>query len=274
MSRYPHGLFSWTDISLPDPVAGATFYRELFGWDAEEQHDDHGNHIYTMFRLEGRDVAGMGPLPPEMQGQDIPPMWLSYISVDDLEDAISTVESNGGSLMMPAMDVMTAGRMALVADPAGAVVALWQAGDHVGSGVFGEHGTLTWNELMTRDPKAAMDFWGSTFGWGFEEFDGPMDYWTATLDGKAADAPYAKDKYNGGIMPMDESFPAEIPSHWMVYFHVDDTDAVTAKLTELGGTVSVPAFDSPAGRIAVLADPQGGTFSVISPPPSAEAEAS
>lgn len=271
MSKYPHGLFSWTDISLPDPAAGVAFYSELFGWDAADQHDDDGNFIYTMFSKDGKDTAGMGELPAEMQNQGIPPMWLSYITVDDLVAAVSAVEANGGSVVAPTMDVMTAGRMALVADPQGAVVALWQAGDHPGCGVFGEHGALTWNELMTRDPQGAMEFWGSTMGWGFDKMEGPMDYWVVTLDGKAADAPYAEDNANGGIMLMDDSFPAEIPPHWMVYFHVDDTDAIAAKLTELGGTVSVPAFDTPAGRIAVLGDPQGGTFSVIAPPSATEA---
>ena len=103
MSKYPHGLFSWTDISLPDPAAGAAFYSELFGWDAEDQHDDDGNFIYTMFSKDGKDTAGMGALPAEMQNQGIPPMWLSYVTVDDLDAAVSAVEANGGSIVAPSI---------------------------------------------------------------------------------------------------------------------------------------------------------------------------
>ena len=264
---YPHGLFSWTDISLPDPAAGSKFYADLFGWHAEDQHDEDGNYVYTMFSKGGKSVAGLGPQPPGMAEQGIPPMWNSYVTVDDVDATVAKWTEGGGSVVMPAMDVFDAGRMAIVADPQGAVVSLWQARATVGGELFTEHGSMTWNELATRDSAAARDFLGSVFPYEFEKFEGsPGEYWLIKLESKEEGQPYAEDKFNGGILTVDDSWPDDMPSHWMVYFRVDDTDDTVARLESLGGKVSVPAFDSPAGRIAVVGDPQGGTFSVISPP--------
>jgi predicted enzyme related to lactoylglutathione lyase len=270
---YAHGLITWTDISLPDPPAGSSFYRELFGWDAEDQFAPDGSYIYTMFSKGGKSVAGLGPQPPDMAESGVPPMWNTYVNVNDVDNTIGAWTAGGGSVVVPAMDVMTSGRMAFVADPEGAVLALWQAGDHVGGEVFNEHGALTWNELNTRDSAAAREFYSAALGWEFEKFGGenyPTDYWLIRVPDKEQGAPLSEDDYNGGIMTMDENWPADLPAHWMIYFHVDDTDAAVAKLEELGGNVSVPTFDSSAGRMAVVGDPQGGTFSLISPPQPAD----
>jgi hypothetical protein len=265
---YPHGLFTWADVSVPDPAAGSSFYTALFGWDAEDQHDPDGNYIYTMFTKDGKSTAGLGPQPVDLTAQGLPPTWNSYVTVEDVDATVERWTAAGGSVVMPAMDVMTAGRMAFVADPRGAVVALWQAGDHLGAGVFNEPNTLTWNELNTRDSVAAREFYAAALGWTFEQFPGADtgEYWLITLPGKATGKPLSDDSYNGGIVTMDDNWPAEVPSRWAVYFNVVDTDESVARLTELGGNVVVPAFDTAAGRIAVVADGQGGTFSLIAPP--------
>ena len=267
MGTYPNGLFTWTDISLPDPVGGSKFYSELFGWQAEDQHDPEGNYIYTMFERNGHSVAGLGPQPEAMQNQGIPPMWQSYVAVDSVAETLEKVAANGGTIVMPALQVMASGTMAIIADSQGGVVSLWEEGEHMGASAFNSHGQLTWNELATRDSAAARAFYGAVFGWTFEQAPTtPAEYWMIVMEGKPQGGALSEDKYNGGIITMDEEWPAEIPQHWMVYFSVDDTDAALGRLAELGGTVSVPAFDSSAGRIAVVADPQGGTFSIISPP--------
>lgn len=267
---YTHGLFTWADVSVPDPSAGASFYADLFGWEAEEQHDPDGGYMYTMFSQDGKATAGLGPQPPSMADMGMPPIWNSYISVDNVDTAVEKWMAAGGAVMMPAMDIMSSGRMAFVIDPEGAVVALWQAGDHLGAGVFNQPGALTWNELNTRDADAARAFYGAALGWEFEAFEGsdPL-YWLISVPGKAQGDPLSNDAYNGGIMTMDENWPPDVPAHWGVYFHVADTDASIARLTELGGSVFVPAMDSAAGRISVVADPQGGAFSLIAPPAQA-----
>jgi predicted enzyme related to lactoylglutathione lyase len=265
--EYPHGLFSWADISLPDPADGSSFYADLFGWEAEEQRDPDGNYIYTMFSQDGKSTAGLGPQPPQLAGRGVPPMWNSYITVDDIDATLARWVTAGGVVMIPAMDVMDSGRMAFVADPEGAVCALWQAGSHVGAEVFNQPGALTWNELNTRDAAAAREFYGLVLGWEFERFgEADPPYWLITLPNKPQGDPLSDDAYNGGILTIDESWPAEMPAHWSVYFHVADADAAAHRVGELGGRVIVPPFDTSAGRIAVVTDPQGGTFSVMSPP--------
>ncbi|MCP4965533.1 MAG: VOC family protein [bacterium] len=264
---YQHGLFSWADVSAPDPAAASAFYAALFGWHAEDQQMPDGSYMYTMFSMDGEATAGLGQQPAEMSAQGIPPMWNSYVTVDSVDETIEKWTAAGGTVMMPAMDVMTSGRMAFVVDPEEAFVGLWEAGDHVGAGVFHKPGAMNWNELSTRNSEAARDFYGKALGWTFEEFPGSSPaYWLITMPDKKQGDPLSEDVYNGGFLTLDETFPDTIPAHWGVYFGVVDTDAVAAKATELGGSVVVPAMDTPAGRICVVSDPQGGTFSIIAPP--------
>ncbi len=261
---YVQGLFSWTDIAVPDTEAGKDFYTQLFGWTAADQYDPEGNYIYTLFFKDGKMAAGMGKQPPELQAQGMPPMWNSYINVESVDDIVAATEANGGTVVMPAMDVMASGRMAFIADPSGGVVGLWQAGEHRGADIFNAPGAMSWNELATRDVEAAQAFFGPVLGWEFEKVEG-MEYWTIHLRHKVEGDGDADDDFNGGMIAMDENWPDEIPAHWMVYFNVEDTDRAVAKLQELGGNISVPPFDTSAGRISVVNDSQGGTFSVIAP---------
>ena len=269
---YPNGLFTWADVSLPDPAAGSQFYSALFGWDAEDQQDPEGNYVYTMFSRDGKTVAGLGPMPQEMQAAGAPPTWNSYVTVHDLDATVAAAEANGGTVM-GTMDVFTSGRMAIVADPTGAMLMLWQPQDHVGAQAFTGHGSMTWNELATRDRAKAQEFYRAVLGWTYEDSPGPFDYQLIVVDEKEEEGqPYFPDKLNGGMLTMDETWPAEMPAHWMVYFTVDNTDDLIAKLEELGGEVAVPAFDTDQGKIAVVRDPQGGTFSVIAPSQAVPAE--
>lgn len=170
---------------------------------------------------------------------------------------------------MPAMDVVTAGRMTVLADPEGAVLSLWQAGDHAGAEVFNEHGALPGNELGTGDCAGARGFYGDALGWEFERLEGessPGEYWLIRIEGKTADGPYTDDPYNGGVLTMEENWPPDVPPHWMVYFPVDDADLLVERPTDLAGTVSVPPLGTLVGWLAVVGDPQGGKFSVIAPP--------
>jgi len=267
---YPHGEFTWTDVSVTDVDAAKAFYTGLFGWEADDQFDPDGNYIYTMFTLDGRSTAGMGQLPAEAIEQGAHPAWASYVNVDSVDDIVAKVEANGGSVATPAMDVFTSGRMAVLRDPEGSFFSVWQAQDHVGGGVFTEPGSMTWNELATRDTGAAREFYSAVFPWHFEAFEGDFEYWTIGLDSKVDGDADADDKFNGGVMPMPAEVDAMgVPSRWLVYFRVADTDGAAAKATELGGQVMGEAMDSPAGRIAVVRDPQGASFAIIAPPAEA-----
>jgi predicted enzyme related to lactoylglutathione lyase len=153
------------------------------------------------------------------------------------------------------MDVMDLGRMAVLADPTGAVVGLWQSGLHTGVDVANEPGALIWNELMTRDFTAAKEFYGAVFPYTFGDMSGPgFTYATIDLDGRPV----------GGVGELGPETPADVPPAWSTYFAVSDTDAAAARAVELGGQVASAPADSPYGRIAVLRGPAGETFAVMS----------
>jgi predicted enzyme related to lactoylglutathione lyase len=252
VDSYAPGTPSWIDLGSPDLDASIAFYGGLFGWVATEAGPAEETGGYRMFSLEGRVVAGLGP-----QQAPGPPYWTTYIAVTDVDVTSAKVAAAGGKVIMPPMDVMTAGRMAVFADPEGAVFSVWQAGEHHGAQVVNEPGTLIWNELTCRQPDQAKTFYGAVFGWKANEVDsGGNPYTEWLLDGKGV----------GGMMPMiGDQWPGPdvMPAHWMVYFAVADTDAAAARCAELGGQVPVPPTDIPPGRFAVLNDPQGAHFSVI-----------
>jgi hypothetical protein len=251
MTSYKPGTPSWVDLGSPNADESIAFYSGVFGWDIPEGPPEAGG--YRMCLLNGKPVAGLGP---QMQ-QDIPPYWTTYVSVSDVDATVKAVESAGGQVLMPSMDVLTAGRMAVFADPTGAPFSVWQPGDHTGSSYANEPGSFSWNELSTRNTDQAIVFYSDVFGWTADAQPmGDMTYTVWLLDGSPV----------GGMMPMGDEWPAEVPPHWTVYFAVADTDATVAKITSLGGSVIAPPIDIPQGRFALVSDPHGATFGVIALP--------
>lgn len=255
-TSYDHGTPSWIDLMTTDVDGAVAFYGGLFGWTADPTHDDDGALVYVNLRKDGSLVAGLGEQSPEMAG--LPPVWSTYVAVDDVDDVLARVADAGGQVMMPGMDVMEdVGRMAILADPTGAVVGLWQAGTHLGAEVVNEADTWFWNELLTRDVDTAKGFYGDVLGWDYDAMDmGPMGTYHVVKGGPEGVA---------GLMAMPGEMPDQVPNHWMVYFMVADADATVAKALELGGQVVQPAMDTPVGRQAILHDPAGGSFSVMQP---------
>ncbi len=250
------GTPSWVDLMSPDVDASKAFYQAVFGWDAEDQFDPDGNRVYTMFSLDGKSVAGLGGQPPGMG--EMPAIWNTYISVDDAETCAEKVTAAGGTVMMPPMQVMESGHMAVLADPTGAAFSVWQAGEHIGAEIGNVPNTLSWNELMSRDIDTATAFYAEVFGWTY-----------ATQD--MGDSPYhviegGENDGLGGLMAMPADVPDMVPNHWAVYFMVADTDATVALVVANGGQVVAPPMDIPGvGRMAVLHDPAGGNFSTMQP---------
>lgn len=255
VASFPPGTPCWCDLSTTDLAGALAFYADLFGWDAGETGGPETGG-YTMFSLRGFPVAAAAPQMAQQAEQGIPPAWTTYISVTDVDALAASIEPLGGTLLAPPFDVLESGRMCVLTDPSGAPVALWEARDHAGAGVVNEAGAMCWNELVTRDPEAAQTFFEELLGWEVDrKGDGPADYREFRRDGETNVA---------GCMPMvGEMWPAWLPAHWMVYFVVDDADAVASRTVELGGTVSVPPTDIEPGRFAVLGDPQGAMFAVL-----------
>jgi uncharacterized protein len=256
-TSYEQGTPNWVDLQTTDQSAAKAFYSGLFGWTYDDQPmtDDGGDAVYSMAELGGQQVAAIAPQPPELAAAGAPPMWNTYLAVDSVDDATAKVGPAGGQVAMQPFDIMDAGRMSFVLDPGGAPVALWQAGQHIGATLVNEPGTLTWNELITTDP-SVTSFYQQVLGLTTSTLDmGSGEYTLFEADGKQV----------GGSTPP----PAQgVPNHWHVYFAVANTDAAVAKVVELGGAVVVQPFDTPAGRIALVTDPQGAAFSVIQPPGS------
>lgn len=247
VEKYPNGVFSWVDLATSDPEAAKAFYGGLFGWAFLDLPTDMGT-IYSMAQIDGYNVAGLGPT---MDG-NAPTVWTSYVNHSDADAAAARAAAAGGAVMMPPMDVMDSGRMAIIQDPTGAVFGIWQPQNHIGAQLVNMPNTLVWNELQTREPDAAKAFYGATFGWG--DASDPNGYVMYSVDGRM----------QAGMIPMDETW-GEVPPNWAVYFMVDDVDAAAAKIEELGGKVLVPSTQAgEMGRFAVGQDPQGGVFTVMS----------
>jgi len=247
MTSYQPGTPSWVDIGVPDMDAAVAFYGALFGWEFTEGAEETGG--YRQALLNGKSVAGFGP-----KMDPGPPFWATYIATDDADAVAAKVTDAGGQVVVPPMDVMDFGRMAVFTDDTGAFFSVWQAGSHPGAELVNEPNTLTWNELNTRNAEEAKAFYGAVFGWTSETSESPMMTYTEWFrDGDVI----------GGMMHMGPQFPAEVPNNWLVYFAVEDTDAAVAKVTELGGSVMMQPMTIEAGRFAVVGDAAGAPFAVI-----------
>jgi len=248
IDRYDPGVPSWVDVGSPNPQGAADFYGALFGWEAPEGPAESGGYRVAM--VGDRAVAGIG-----QQQNPGPPVWATYIAVEKADDAAAKVTAAGGQTLLPPMDVLDVGRMAVFTDPVGAVFSVWQAGTHPGAELVNEPGTWSWSELLTTDIEASKAFYGEVFGWTANTQDaGPMgEYIEWQVAGRSV----------GGMMQKPPMLPAEVPPFWAVYFAVADTDAAVARITELGGSVMMPPTDIEPGRFAAVADPLGAAFNVI-----------
>ncbi len=253
MERYDHGVPSWVDLGTANLESAKAFYSGLLGWETPEGPPEAGG--YSVCTLRGRTVAGLGP----KMNPDGPTVWMTYVNVDDADDIAGKVTANGGQILAAPFDVLGAGRMGVFSDPEGAVFGIWQPKEHPGAGVVNEPGALAWNELVTTDVPAAISFYGAVFGWGAKaqgqtgvDGIGPYTEWTVG------------DRSVGGLMAKPEAMPDEVPPHWMAYFAVADTDGAVAEVERLGGSVMVPPTDIEPGRFAVVADPDGAFFALIS----------
>ena len=237
---------------VTDAAAARQFYASLFGWDIQEGPPETGG--YAMCLLQGRPAAAIMPKP---EGNPAPTIWTTYLAADDLDATAAKAKTAGAEFMMEPMDVMTAGRIAVAKDPAGAPFGMWQAGDHLGFGIFNEPGAVVWNEAMTRDYQGAKAFYANVFGHTYEEV-GEGAYSTIKLANTG--------DIVGGLGALDASTPADVPPSWGTYFMVEDCDASVAKALELGATVTREPVDTPFGRMATVTGAQGEAFSLVQPP--------
>jgi hypothetical protein len=259
------GVPCWVETWQDDGDAAAAYYGAIFGWDAEMTRSDDAT--FRICRLRGRDVAGIGSPIPE--GAPSTPAWTTFIQVESAEQAAERVKAAGGSVISGPMDSLEGGRLAIVADPAGAAFAIWEQGTHRGAQAVNEPGAWTMSMLVTPDPEAAVRFYGEVFGWTTEAFGmggGEMTLFTLTgFVGGEPEQPVPRDVV-AVIAPPGTADGA--PPHWSVGFWIRDPDEAARVTREMGGQVIAEPFDIPGAgmRQAGLADPQGATFTVTRPP--------
>ncbi len=249
------GRFVWRELITPEPERAAVFLHTVFGWEARAL--PMGDQPYTMLRHPGLGEDTGGAMRPIMDG--VPPHWLNYLTVDDVDAALVRVAELGGAVITGAMDLPGIGRFAVVADPSGAVIAVFRGANPGATDTerTPPDGTFCWSQLMTTDVAGCAAFYGALVGWTTAPM-GPTG--VVFLDGAVA---------RGSAManPMPEA-----PSHWLSYVAVPDVDARFAAATAAGATTFVPPTDMPGmGRFAVLADPTGAAFALWKNAPPASA---
>lgn len=268
---YPPGVPCWIDTRQPDPAAAATFYAGLFGWTLEDQLPPGSGEHYLVARLDGADVAAVASAPDGAE----PAAWVTYVTVASADDAAERARAAGGVVVAEPVDVGPAGRMATIADPAGALIGAWEPRARTGAGLVNAPGTWNWSDLHTGDPQAALAFYPAVFGWVAQAVD--MGGFEATMwcvpgygDFQAERDPSLRERHAdpgvpegfsdaiGWLIPSDGAAPAR----WHVTFAVADTDAVAARAVELGGTVLEAPHDLGPTRLAELQDPAGARFTI------------
>lgn len=236
----------WVDLASSDVPRARDFYTSLFGWTADEAGAEYGG--YTTFYRDGRRVAGLGPAMPGAQSD----AWLTHLLVEDAEAAERVALDADAQSLAPTMTVGDQGRLAVIADPGGAVVGLWEPREHRGFELVAEVGAAAWHELYARAYPVQLDFYTKVFGWQTQVLGDTADFRYATFGDP--------DSPSGGIFDADGMLPAGVPSHWVVYFGVADADVASGRVVELGGSVVRDPWDSEFGRFAQATDPLGSLF--------------
>jgi predicted enzyme related to lactoylglutathione lyase len=240
-TSYTAGTFSWAELATSDAAAAKGFYAGLFGWDYDERPIPGGG-AYVMALRDGHHVAALF-----QTDQQQPPHWNNYVTVDSADAAATRAQELGATVVAPPFDVMDAGRMAVVQDPTGGVLSVWEAREHAGARLVNAPGAMTWNDLTTPDVDAAARFYAGWLGWRIEEIPGAEGY-RVIFNG---------ERSNGGMRP-DPS----MPPFWMPYFGIEDVEDGMDRVRELGGTVHAGPVPVPQGRFAAVADPQGAAFAI------------
>jgi uncharacterized protein len=250
----PNGFF-WYDVMTTDLEAAETFYRSVVGWGTQ---DTGATPRYTLFTVDGRGVAGLMAIPDDARKSGVPPTWMGYIHVDDVDDMAARITGEGGKLLKGPIDVPGIIRFAVVADPqcASFIIAKPMSAANPPPLAVGTLGTIGWHELYAEEWKSALSFYEKLFGWAkADAIDmGPMGVYQLFTTGGAA---------VGGMMTK----PPQVPHpQWGYYINVPAIDAAAARITAAGGTVVNGPMEVPGGQWIVQAiDPQGAAFALVAP---------
>ncbi|MEV5609581.1 VOC family protein [Streptomyces sp. NPDC052225] len=251
-ARRAPGTPCWVSLMVHSLSATQEFYGALFGWEFRPGPQQLGPYVRAL--LDGKEVAGIGQLPPD---RHLPVAWTPYLATDDVDATAESVRHCGGTVGVGPLDAGEAGRLAIGSDPAGAVFGVWQAAAHLGMAVTGVPGAVAWNELVTRETASVAKFYQAVFGYAEEAVvSADFDYLTLHLEGHAV----------AGVHGVGNALPRDRGAYWITYFEVADVDEAVERVADLGGHVVTPARDSSHGRVATVADPEGAQFALVAPP--------
>ena len=255
ITKHEPGMFNWVDLMTTDTESAKAFYTQLLGCETLDfpMDDTEGGPVYTQFVKNGKSVAGLFLMTPEMTEQGMRPCWNAYVSVADVEDAARKAADLGGNVVVPPMDVFEFGRMASFIDPTGVALNLWEPQGHIGVELIGEPGSFVWAELYTHDTAAAAAFYTGLFGWERQEMRG------------VGDTHYADSVYHmftsggapaGGMLQIRPEW-GRTPPNWTVYFGVENIESAFEQVKALGGAVEMGPMTVPGiGFIGLVSDPQ------------------
>jgi predicted enzyme related to lactoylglutathione lyase len=243
-TSYAPGTFSWAELVTSDAVAAKAFYTGIFAWEYRDNPIPDGS-VYSTALRDGKDVAAL-------YASDQPPHWNCYVTVESADAAAARAGELGATIAAEAFDVMDVGRMAVIIDPVGASLCLWEPRSHIGATLVNAPGALAWNDLLTPEPGESAGFYGDLFGWTIDEIPGAGGS-RVIRNG---------ERSNGGIMAIDPRM-GSVPPNWLPYFGHEDVERLSEEVVGLGGQVRTGPVKVPAGRFVVLADPQGATFAAL-----------
>ncbi|MGW9301477.1 VOC family protein [Streptomyces cyaneofuscatus] len=248
-ARRTPGTPCWVSLIVHGLSATQEFYGALFGWEFRPGPDQLGPYVRGL--LDGKEVAGIGQLPPD---RHLPIAWTTYLATDDAGRTAEVIRSCGGTVAVGPLDAGEAGRLVIASDPGGAVFGAWQGSEHIGTMTAGVPGTPVWNELVTRETSMVAKFYQTVFGYETEAVvSADFDYQTLHLGGRPVAA----------LHGVGQSLPRDRGPHWMTYFEVADVDVSAARVVELGGHILQPPREGASGRLATVADPEGAAFTIV-----------
>jgi predicted enzyme related to lactoylglutathione lyase len=242
-TSYPPGTFSWAELATSDADAAKSFYTKVFGWEYRDNPIPDGS-VYSTALREGKDVAALF-------ASEQPPHWNCYVTVESADAAAARAGELSATIAMEPFDVMDVGRMAVIIDPVGAALCLWEPKSSIGASLVNTPGSMTWNDLITPEPELSARFYGDLFGWTTQEVEGGSGY-RVIRNG---------ERTNGGMMPLDPRMGAT-PPNWMPYFGHEDVEQLVTEVADWGGQVFNGPMKMVQGTIAVLGDPQNAAFAV------------
>jgi uncharacterized protein len=247
------GRFVWYELMTTDVKAAEAFYTKVVGWGLQTYQGAGTPYVTWMRGKEG--VGGLMELPEEARKMGAPPNWMAYVGVPSVDSAVIQATQAGARVLVPAQDIPTVGRFAVLADPHGAVLAVFTPGsDAPGRDTAPQVGEFSWHELVTTDHAAALAFYSALFGWestGTSDM-GPMGIYQ--MFGR-------KGRTLGGMFNKPADMPA--PPHWLLYVRVKDVRMAAELVKALGGQVLMGPVEVPGEDwIVQCLDPQGAVFAL------------